>query len=136
MSLYRFLMAAAIVQSVGLPAAVAQDADVGQTLYEQYCATCHGLDGKGAGPLTDLMSVRPSDLTQLAKNNDGEFPMLDVVHIIDGRTGVRAHGGPMPTYGSIFMDDAEHGVIGDYSPVLITRGRAMSLALYLEGLQE
>ena len=40
----------------------AQDADVGEAIYMQYCATCHGTDGGGAGPLTSIMTERPSDL--------------------------------------------------------------------------
>lgn len=125
---------AASALSVAGPA-LAQDADVGQDYYMQYCATCHGADGAGAGPLTELMTVPVPDLTQLTARNDGEFPMLDVIHIIDGRTGVRAHGGPMPVYGRIFTADTS-GEMGQYGSVLETRGRVLSLAMYLESLQK
>ena len=96
------------VIALALPAS-AQDADVGERIYSQYCATCHGVDGGGVGPLTEIMLEKPSDLRQLAANNPaspGEFPMLRVIHIIDGRTGLRAHGGSMPTYGDIFMSES------------------------------
>ena len=118
--------------------AAAQDPDVGETIYMQYCATCHGQDGAGAGPLTELMTDKPTDLTLLSQNNPqeaGEFPMLQVLHIIDGRTGLRAHGGPMPTYGEIFTADAEPSR-ERYGAVLETRGRILSLALYLESIQK
>jgi len=115
----------------------AQDAGIGAHLFGQYCATCHGDDGGGAGPLTEIMLEKPSDLRDLAVNNTaspGEFPMLKVIHIIDGRTGLRAHGGSMPTYGNVFMaetiDDMEK-----VGAVLETRGRILSLALFLEGIQ-
>lgn len=98
------------VLALCVPAASnAQDAGIGQSLFNQYCATCHGVDGGGAGPLTEIMLEKPSDLRKLAANNaasEGEFPMLKVIHIIDGRTGLRAHGGSMPTYGSVFMSEA------------------------------
>lgn len=115
--------------------AAAQSQDTGEALYMQYCATCHGSDATGGGPLTELMTELPSDLTKLAANNDGDFPMLHVIHIIDGRTGLRAHGGPMPTYGNIFMHEVEDDM-GLFGSVLETRGRILSLALYLESLQQ
>lgn len=119
-------------------AAFAQGPDIGQELYGQYCATCHGEDGAGVGPLTELMLDKPTDLTTLSQNNpqaEGEFPMLRVLHIIDGRTGLRGHGGPMPTYGDIFTADAVSSR-ENYGAVLETRGRILSLALYLETLQK
>jgi mono/diheme cytochrome c family protein len=115
---------------------VAQDADVGGQIYGQYCATCHGVDATGGGPLTELLLEKPSDLTLLAQNNDGVFPMLELIHIIDGRTGLRAHGGSMPTYGEVFTAEAQSDMLGDYHASLVARGRIMSLALYLESIQQ
>ena len=61
--------------------------------------------------------------------------MLNVIHIIDGRTGVRGHGGQMPVFGDAFM--AEHPAQErDYADVLATRGRVLSLAMYLETIQK
>ena len=108
--------------------------DAGMTSFQQYCATCHGVDAKGAGPLTDLLTEKVPDLTGLSARNDGVFPMLDVLHIIDGRTGLRGHGGPMPVYGALF--DAEVGAGDDFGPILYTRGKILSIAMYLEGIQQ
>jgi mono/diheme cytochrome c family protein len=125
--------------ALAIPTAMqAQDAGIGETIYNQYCSTCHGADGAGAGPLTELLLEKPADLRKLAADNaasPGEFPMLRVIHIIDGRTGLRAHGGSMPTYGEIFMAEAidEREQMG---AVLETRGRILSLAMYLESIQE
>ena len=80
------------------------------------------------------MTVKVPDLTQISAANDGVFPMLKVIHVIDGRTGVRAHGGPMPVYGRVFTAEAaEHGTI---AAALEARGRVLSIAYYLESLQE
>ena len=114
--------------------ALAQDEAFGKALYDQYCATCHGASAAGDGPLTEFITDKVPDLTGLAQRNDGDFPMLKVIHIIDGRTGLRGHGGPMPTYGSIFMHESLAD-IGINASVLETRGRIMSLAMYLESLQ-
>lgn len=127
----------ALAASLAAPA-MAQSPDVGKEIYDQYCATCHGADGTGGGPLTEIMLDKPTDLTRMAADNPaepGSFPMLKVIHIIDGRTGLRAHGGPMPTYGDIFMTEevADREKVG---AVLETRGRILSLAMYLESLQQ
>ena len=113
----------------------AQDADVGKTLFDDYCAACHGASAAGDGDMANLMTIPAPNLTLLAKNNDGEFPMLKVIHTIDGRTGVRAHGGPMPVFGRVFAS-SEPGPANPYGSVLEVRGRVLSVAMYLESLQK
>ncbi len=134
----RTLFMIAVIASVLPIAGWAQSTEIGESLYNQYCSTCHGADGGGEGPLTEIMLEKPSDLRLLAANNpaeEGVFPMLRVIHVIDGRTGLRAHGGSMPTYGALFMaetiDEME-----DMGAVLETRGRVLSLAMYLESIQQ
>ena len=115
--------------------AVAQDADIGAQLYTDYCAACHGAAGKGDGDMANLMTIPAPNLTLLASNNDGEFPMLKVIHVIDGRTGLRGHGVPMPVFGRIFAS-SEPGPANPYGSVLEVRGRVLSLAMYLESIQQ
>jgi hypothetical protein len=80
--------------------------------------------------------IRPSpNLTLLASQNDGVFPLLDVIHVIDGRTGVRAHGGPMPVFGRTFKSEPTEGP-GEYGQAINARGRVLSVALYLESIQQ
>ncbi len=38
-------------------------AEKGKKLYEQYCLQCHGVDGKGTGPLASSLEHAPADLT-------------------------------------------------------------------------
>jgi mono/diheme cytochrome c family protein len=79
----------------------AQDVDAGKTEYQSFCATCHGVDGKGAGPISPLLKVAPPDLTVLAKKNDGVFPFSSVYKVIDGRQAIVAHGSrDMPIWGN------------------------------------
>lgn len=118
-----------------LPSVRAQSPDIGAHLYMDYCAACHGESGKGDGDMANLMTIASPNLTLLAKNNDGEFPMLKVIHIIDGRTGLRAHGGPMPVFGKVFTS-TEPGPANPYGSILEARGRVMSVAYYLETIQE
>lgn len=116
-------------------AASAQDADIGKTLYDDYCAACHGAGAAGDGDMANLMTIPAPNLTLLATNNDGVFPMLKVIHTIDGRTGVRAHGGAMPVFGRVFAS-TEAGSANPYGSVLEVRGRVLSVAMYLESLQK
>ena len=51
-------------------------AAVGQQEFRHACAVCHGLGGKGESVMTtlNLLTVRPTDLTQLSRKDQGGFP--------------------------------------------------------------
>ncbi len=80
----------------------AQEASEGAMIYERYCATCHGLDAKGQGPMAPSLVVQPSDLTTLSQRNEGDFPLTRVVTRIDGRDPLISHGSDMPVFGDFF----------------------------------
>jgi cytochrome c553 len=46
----------------------------GRGSYIKYCGACHGDDEKGNGPNASTLNEKPTDLTQLAQNNNGTFP--------------------------------------------------------------
>lgn len=105
----------------------------GQLEYQQYCASCHGRDGKGKGPMADLLRTAPADLTQLSKKNGGQFPFWRVYRTIDGREEVMAHGTRgMPVWGAHFLTQ-EGGQPLDEHRVL---GRILALVYYLESIQK
>jgi mono/diheme cytochrome c family protein len=75
----------------------------GKTMFKDYCSACHGVDGKGGGPVTPMLKVPPPDLTTLAKRHGGKFPYEYVSSILRFGPGVAAHGSSdMPTWGPIF----------------------------------
>ena len=120
---------------VGILLAGASVADeLGESEYLNACASCHGESGAGDGPLAQLMTVKVPALTGLSAANDGVFPMLEVIQTIDGRQGIRGHGYPMPVWGKRFKDDIESA--GPYGAEAIVRGRILSLAYYLETIQQ
>lgn len=106
----------------------------GKAEYMNSCASCHGASGAGDGPLAELMTVPVPALTGLSAANDGVFPMLKVIQTVDGRQGIRGHGYPMPVWGDRFSGQIENA--GPYGSEVIVRGRILSLAYYLESLQE
>jgi mono/diheme cytochrome c family protein len=80
----------------------------GSAVFSTYCASCHGVDAKGDGPLADSLRYRPPDLTLIAKRNGGTYPAEKVFKIIDGRDPVKGHGGPeMPVWGDAFKNTTE-----------------------------
>jgi mono/diheme cytochrome c family protein len=117
--------------------AAAQESEViaaGEIEYQRHCATCHGMDARGDGPLAKYLTVKPADLTQLAKKNGGEFPFWQTYRIIDGRDEIRAHGTrEMPVWGQRFL--AEQGSKDRYSETEVT-GRILGLLFYLRHVQE
>jgi mono/diheme cytochrome c family protein len=117
-----------------LPAAAfGGEADAyGRKLYGQYCSACHGGDGKGDGIVSQFMTPKPTDLTQLAKQAGGRFPFYEVIRTIDGRETVRAHGDPdMPVWGEVFTRQEA----GSADRHAIARGKVVLITDYLETIQ-
>jgi mono/diheme cytochrome c family protein len=126
-----FLLAAALL---GLPAA-AQDAEFGGLLFESFCSSCHGEDGKGQGQLAAFLAIHPPDLTQLAAGNDGVFPVSRVVRQIDGRDPELAHGGVMPLFGEYF-DLSDTAVASETGQPILTAGPIADMVVWLQSVQE
>lgn len=75
----------------------------GETMYREYCASCHGLAGLGDGPAAPALKRTPGSLVTLAARNNGKFPSLHVMNVIQGSVGVTAHGSrEMPVWGLLF----------------------------------
>jgi mono/diheme cytochrome c family protein len=78
----------------------AQDHDNGRIEFLSKCVECHGADGKGTGPLSSKLKIKPADLTVLAKRNSGVFSPDAVAATIDGRRSIAPHRkGEMPIWG-------------------------------------
>jgi hypothetical protein len=98
---------AIVAAAIGLGACASQRLDTrpiaqlaGVELYERLCASCHGVQAKGDGPVAPLIMIRVPDLTRMALRKGGEFPAEDVRRTIDGRFERSAHGSrDMPVWG-------------------------------------
>ena len=99
----------------------------GKEMFVQYCASCHGTDGKGAGPATAALKTSPGNLTTLTARNKGEFPGLRVAQMIQGEETTVAHGSrDMPTWGQVFHER---------EPLAMVKLRVNNLTDYIKSLQ-
>ena len=119
--------------------------DIGKLEYQSSCAACHGVDGKGTGPLAVEFKTKPADLTIIAKSNKGVFPFNRVYETIDGRQDVKSHGArDMPVWGFRYNPTPFQGFsrVAPYyvDPVIdreaVIRGRILALVEYVFRIQE
>lgn len=132
--------AAALLIGAAAAAAFAADKplDVGKGEYDAACASCHGLSGKGSGPVASQLKPTVPDLTVLARNNKGVFPFDRVYQVIDGRIEVKTHGPrDMPVWGLAFRRQSsvyfENYPPND--PESAARSRILALTEYIYRLQ-
>jgi len=104
----------------------------GRDLFLRYCASCHGIDAKGGGPLAASLKRQPADLTTLAKRSGAPFDEGAVMATIDGRRLVAEHGSrEMPVWGVLFEEEREGQPFQAYTGLLHSR----ALSDYLRSIQ-
>lgn len=92
----RFAQPRLIVQHVQSPYT---PADSGEKMFGAYCASCHGVNGRGNGPASSALKEKPADLTQLARRHNGVFPSEWVARVIE-QGPIAANGSSeMPVWG-------------------------------------
>ncbi|MBM3765919.1 MAG: cytochrome c [Acidobacteria bacterium] len=100
----------------------------GKEIFNAYCASCHGLDGKGNGPVAPAIRSGVPDLTIIVRRK-GKFPTTELEAFILG-TGklAAAHGSrEMPVWGPLFRhveNDQDLGLV-----------RARRVVEYIQSLQ-
>jgi mono/diheme cytochrome c family protein len=113
--------------------------ELGRREFEDNCATCHGMEARGDGPMRPFLVRPPSDLTLLAQRFGGTFPRSLVADLIDGR-GMAAPGPhgtrDMPVWGRVYREQSEAQTRGTpFPPEWSVRGRITALVDYLQTLQ-
>ena len=131
----KHMISAGCTASLITGSAVAQDASAGAETYARHCATCHGVDATGAGPMAPVLVLQPPDLTALSARNNGVFPVQRVVMRIDGRDPLVSHGSPMPVYGD-FFEGEELSLKTESGQPILTSPAVNDLVVYLQGLQQ
>ncbi|WP_129645751.1 c-type cytochrome [Peristeroidobacter agariperforans] len=105
----------------------------GAELYSRFCASCHGVTGRGDGPASESLKIEVPDLTLIARRAQGTYPRDRIEKIIDGRYIVGAHGSrTMPVWG----EDFSRLEIGNPDAERSTRLIILRLADYVWLLQK
>ncbi len=127
-----FLVATGCAERDGETTAARSDSDgqpSSRELYLDHCASCHGTEGRGDGPLAAELQVTPINLRLLKKENDGRFPTQKVQRSIDGRGMPRAHGLPdMPVWGKRWLRQGQTEAD--------VQARAIAITSYIGSIQE
>ena len=104
----------------------------GKQMFVSYCAPCHGLDGRGNGPVAVALKTSPADLTVLARKNHGTYPAEHVAAVLNFGVKMPAHGtSEMPVWGPLLSNLNYHGGNGQQFETL----RVNNLVRYIETLQ-
>lgn len=144
MLLHKLLLVPLVVLSMGIYA-TAQQVEIknvpinyvspadGEQMYANYCAACHGKDGRGAGPAASALKSAPTDLSMLAKHNDGKFPAMHVKQVILGDAALSpSHGSKdMPVWRGLFYSMCR----GSNMEEAEAHQRAVNLTAYVGTLQ-
>jgi mono/diheme cytochrome c family protein len=96
--------------------ALSSDKDVsdGHRYFVRYCASCHGTDGLGDGPVAKSLVTPPANLRKLGDKYGMPLPAHRIAEIIDGRDTARAHGShEMPVWGEKLYELGQ-GERGEY----------------------
>jgi len=104
----------------------------GREEFVRACASCHGLDGRGGGPVVAALRMPPPDLTTLAARTMGRFPRERVIAVVTGEMPEAAHGTrELPVWAERFNTPP-----GAADPASVaTRERLESIVSYLESIQ-
>ena len=108
------------------PIASSQSESGGQ-LYKNYCAACHGVEGKGDGQVARFLKGPPADLSVLAQHNNGTYPADRVAATLRNGTDIGVHGtSDMPIWGPVFQSRVEN----------VAQTRIRKLTEFVESLQQ
>ena len=134
------LAASTVVGPVGV-AHAQQDELLGKAEFLRSCASCHGVSGKGDGPVAKSLVKPPADLTKLSEKNNGVFPISRVYGMIDGRIQTLVHGTrEMPVWGDIYMqglaDRTSPNFTSKEMAEAFVRARILMLVEYISTLQD
>jgi len=102
----------------------------GAQMFKEYCASCHGADGRGNGPAVGFLKTPPPDLRMMALRNNGKYPSLQVKAMLTFGPGSKAHGAlDMPTWGPLFrsLDGSREEMVFE---------RIYNLGKFIESIQE
>jgi mono/diheme cytochrome c family protein len=111
---------------------------IGRMEFQKNCAACHGMSGKGDGPLLEFLKETPPDLTLISKRHGGVYPVKKVYEWIRDPQKIRAHGTEeMPIWGDRYSQEIIETYGPDYTgPGSSVQERILELVFYVGTLQQ
>lgn len=111
---------------------------IGRMEFQKNCAACHGMSGKGDGPLLEFLRETPPDLTLISKRHNGVFPVEKIYMWIRDPQRIRAHGTKeMPIWGDRYSQEIIETYGPDYTgPGSSVHERILELVFYIGTLQK
>ncbi|BBU58591.1 hypothetical protein KU6B_48560 [Mameliella alba] len=85
--------------------------------------------------MAGVLTIPPTNLTELTIQNGGVFPLARVVQRIDGRDPLVAHGSPMPVFGDFFERSFDVPMKTQAGQPILTSQPVVDLVAYLLELQ-
>jgi len=114
-----------------VPETVRADVEGGE-IYFRRCASCHGLEGRGDGPVAPVLRTPPPDLTRLAAANAGRFPREHVLGVVTAEVPATAHGTrEMPVWSRRFDPPSAAGA----AALFVTNQQLRHLLNHVESMQ-
>lgn len=112
------LISLVLAAAVFLPHSVlaaGNDVRDGKNYFLRYCASCHGLNAAGDGPVAKALLRPPANLRLLGDKYGMPLPAVRLARTIDGRDEISAHGTrEMPVWGEKLYEagEAKRGELG------------------------
>lgn len=109
------------------------EASDGAAFFAANCASCHGSSGSGDGPLSAGLDPQATDLTMLARTNEGSFPRARALSYIYGDPEQSHLARVMPQFGGVMANETvpiEVDGVMTPTPVVLA-----GLLAYLESIQ-
>lgn len=129
-----------VLAMLGITSLTVLAEDTGKQDFLVHCSSCHGIDGKGKGPMHLTTSTKPSNLTLLSQAHSGHFPYLKVRRVIDGRVekgNTPSHlKGDMPVWGDVFVGAKGNSAEGRIHGEAMAKMRILNIVDYLVSIQE
>lgn len=124
------LLVALLIHTSAAAAQVPGQTGSGATLFDAYCAPCHGTDGKGKGSISGALKTPPPDLSTLTARHGGRYPRARVERFVTDGTGTLAPAHAvkvMPKWGP---------TLSSFDPSIArVKGNIAAIVSHLETLQ-
>jgi mono/diheme cytochrome c family protein len=133
----RILICALGLTIFALEEAACDPVQIGQALYLEHCAVCHGVSGDATQATPLGARTHASDLTLLSRQNGGQFPDSYVSAIIVGQGRQGSHTpSDMPLWGLLFEEELDPLTGRGFNSDLLLSFQVAALVDYVRHLQK